>query len=461
MRIALIISGYLRSFENNYIYLKENLLDLYDVDIYIHITNNCEKKYINKTENIFETIKKLKTKVTMITDNLSFTDDNNYNNIYNQNYKFYLLNKQRQEIEKIENIKYDIVMKLRPDICIQENIIFENISDFVYIPTDNKMDKSKLKNYDDKYLCDIIAYGSPNIMDKYFDLYKNLDKLITKYGYVNETLLYNYLNDFNIPYKLTEIKYFVVLSLINTIAITGDSGVGKSRLSQIIKKLFDSSFILECDRYHKWERGNNNWNQITHLNPNANYITKMNNDVFDLKIGNNIYQVDYDHNTGKFTDKQTIESKDNIIVCGLHTFYMSKNIIDLKIFIDAADSVKIPWKINRDTKKRGYTIEKIVKQIEDRKEDFNKYILPQKNEADIIIYFYNDNKNFNINLFHIDDVIEHKFKVGINKKYDLKNIIRNLIVKNIENDELFYFILFETDDFDIVIQEIIMSFFNL
>jgi len=30
----------------------------------------------------------------------------------------------------------------------------------------------------------------------------------------------------------------------------------------------------------------------------------MEKDVFDLKIGKDIYQVDYDHSSGKFTDKK-------------------------------------------------------------------------------------------------------------------------------------------------------------
>ena len=42
MKIALIISGYLRSFKNNIESLKENLLNLYDVDIYVHITTSNE-----------------------------------------------------------------------------------------------------------------------------------------------------------------------------------------------------------------------------------------------------------------------------------------------------------------------------------------------------------------------------------------------------------------------------------
>ena len=47
----------------------------------------------------------------------------------------------------------------------------------------------------------------------------------------------------------------------------------------------------------------------------------MNMDVYNLKIGHEIYAVDYDHSTGKFTQEEKIEAKNNIILCGLHTLY--------------------------------------------------------------------------------------------------------------------------------------------
>jgi len=86
----------------------------------------------------------------------------------------FILNQKRLEIEKIENIKYDVVMKIRPDVNLQEKIFFEINNNCIYIPKDNKIDKSKLKNINDNYICDIIAYGSPDIMKKYFDVFINI-----------------------------------------------------------------------------------------------------------------------------------------------------------------------------------------------------------------------------------------------------------------------------------------------
>lgn len=141
---------------------------------------------------------------------------------------------------------------------------------------------------------------------------------MVKYGHTNETLFWHYLNHNHITYKEVNIDYTIVLSKCSTIAITGDSGSGKSTLAERLNNYFSDSLVLECDRYHKWERGNYNWENFTHLNPESNYLMKMQKDVFDLKLGKNIYQIDYDHSSGKFTSKQLIESKNNVIAYGIH-----------------------------------------------------------------------------------------------------------------------------------------------
>jgi phosphoribulokinase len=118
----------------------------------------------------------------------------------------------------------------------------------------------------------------------------------------------------------------------------------------------------------------------------------MNNDIFDLKLGREIYQVDYNHENGKFTEKQLINPANNLIVCGLHSLYDKNStfVYDLKIFMDTDENLKMKWKIKRDIKERGYTIDKILDSIKKRKFDFDTYILPQKENADIIIRFFTD-----------------------------------------------------------------------
>jgi len=444
MKIALLIAGYLRGFIENIDNIKKNIIQNNDCDIYIHITdnNNNDLKYLNKNIYIDDICNILKPKLLVSSKNLNFSEKPNINNILNQNYKFFWLNEERKKICNIENIHYDCVIKIRPDVNVLSKILYNEINlNCIYIPNDDKIDKGKLYNIDDKHICDIIAYGSQNAMEQYFNYYLHINELLNNYGHVNETLLYYYLNNNNICYKLVDINYIVILSLCNTIAITGDSGSGKTTISNILKELFNNSFVLECDRYHKWERGNQNWDKFTHLNPDANYITKMEKDVFDLKIGNNIYQVDYNHSTGKFTDIELIESNDNIIVCGLHCLYLPDNIINLKIYMDTDKNLRIPWKIKRDINKRGYTITKIIEQINSRENDFLKFIYPQKNNADIIVNFYTD-KVFDILNFDINEENNIYLRIGIKDTYNINNLISKIKFNKIETENNFIYLYF-------------------
>jgi uridine kinase len=430
MRVALLISGYLRTFQENFDNLKSQILNKYDVvDVYIHFTKNGDKsdKYLNFNQDVDFLNKLLNPKCLLCEDNLDLSSLPEVNNTLNLWFKYFKLNEIKKENEEV-NGKYDIVIKWRPDL----NIDFIELKNekLIHIPIDSKIDKTKLKNNEDKFICDIFAYGDSDSMNEYFNIYSNLVRLIGKYKTpVSETLLFHYLNDFGIRYNLEDIKYSVILSKCNIFAIAGDSGSGKTTLGNLLKNYFENSFMLECDRYHKWERGDDNWQKITHLNPEANYLGKMNEDIFDLKVGKTIYQVNYDHKNGKFTEPERIESSDNIIVCGLHSLYNEDdNLYNIKIFIDTDTTLKYTWKIKRDIAKRGYSKEKILKQIEDRKEDYIKYIEPQKETSDVIVNFYTD---CYFNLEKIYEEIDIKLNVFI-----IKSINIDLIINEFKNQRV-------------------------
>jgi len=423
MKIAILISGYLRSFKNNIEHFFNNVIQNNEVDIYIHKSYNEQNdKYSNVNE--WEYIKKkLNPKIILETKDVLFTENLILNNVLNQFYKFFILNNIKNRCIENEQLTYDIVIKWRPDILINEKINFTDmLKNTIYIPKDAKMDITKLQNTNDKYLCDIIAYGDNISMDYYFNFYEDIYELIKKYGVCQETLLYYYLQ--NVNYCNISINYAIILSTCNIISISGNSGSGKSTLSNFLNVDISNSFILECDRYHKWERGNKNWDKFTHLNPKANYLTKMENDVFDLKIGKNIFQVNYNHKNGKFTSEKLIESKDTVIVCGLHTTYNKHS--NIYIFMDTMEDLNKIWKIKRDIKKRSYSVENVLKNIEERQKDYETYILPQKYKSDIIVNFFTDDK---INFDDFDIIYDIKLNLFIKKKYNILKLIYNIPIK--------------------------------
>ena len=417
MRICVIICGQPRCID---LVLKniEELFYNHQINYYICLTNNYkeyEKEYsYNFNINNIITNNKIK-KLLLVNDFYSseFRNSKNYTkkiiNMLN------IIN---------NNEEYDMYILIRSDF------IFNSLDFLKFITLENKIYlcnnryNQYTKDINNKCNDNIIICKNLNILKKLV----NLDEYIDKNNNYLEIVLYNYFQEYNIDYEEIDISYKLILSKCNIIAIAGDSASGKTTLLNELSELFekDSYLKLETDRYHKWERGNENYLQFTHLNPEANNLEKMSKDVYNLKIGSEIYSVDYDHDTGKFTQEEKIESKNNVILCGLHTLY-NKNvneIIDLKIFMDTDRELIKKWKIKRDVEERGYSIEKVLKQIKIREKDYEEYIKNQKENADIIINFFEE-----------ENCLKCFFKI-INKNLINKVIFENNKIKNYYfNDE--------------------------
>jgi uridine kinase len=433
MKICVLICGLKRCIDLVINNIEEIFIDN-EINIITSLNNNIDGKELINNKNI---IKKL------------FIDDIHDNFFRNSlNYSNKLVN----GLKIIEN-NYDLYIIVRTDLIIK-NINLDDMKD-------NKLYFSK-KNMN-QFTKDVLNKVNDNIiLTKDYNL---LLELINLYEFTKnnnnylDIILHNYLNTYNINYELMDIDYKLILSKCNVIAIAGDSGSGKSTLLKVLTPLFDENNILhlETDRYHKWERGNDNYQTYTHLNPYANHLEKMYEDVYDLKIGNEIYQVDYDHTSGRFTQKEKIESKKNVIICGLHTMYDNKikTILDLKIYLDTDRELIKKWKIERDVNERGYSMEKVLKQIEFREKDYEEYISKQKEKADIIINFYEDNSKLECNLIIqnnsiINKILKELLRLNYEIKYDnrylivkLKNYIESdykNIFKNNYYKEIFYFI---------------------
>lgn len=180
------------------------------------------------------------------------------------------------------------------------------------------------------------------------------------------------------------------------IGIGGDSGTGKSVLSDSLQQLFgvSNTVVVHGDDMHRWERGHEKWNTLTHLNPQANWLHKDLSQLMDLKAGRKIFRRHYDHNTGKFTKPYVVQSNKIVIYEGLHTFYLkgASVVYDLKIFLKPSEALRRYWKVKRDVNNRGYDSDKVLESIEKRMGDSLSHILNQEESADIVFSIINRNR---------------------------------------------------------------------
>jgi len=182
-----------------------------------------------------------------------------------------------------------------------------------------------------------------------------------------------------------------------SIAIAGDSGVGKDRLTSALSFIVGerNSTILLGDDYHIAERGDAIWKKFTHLNPRANNLLKFNNDfnksLSRIKYGNK----HYDHSSGKFTSVRQIETSNFLIVNALHALLLPDiTKVDFKVFMSMDESLRKKFKIHRDSKSRNYTSTKSVQEIiKSRVQDSDKFIKGQVLFSDLHIHTSWDGKS--------------------------------------------------------------------
>ncbi|WP_322923928.1 hypothetical protein [Paenibacillus campi] len=238
---------------------------------------------------------------------------------------------------------------------------------------------------------------------------------------------------FSYRYGLKNNSIYKLKNIPLLIGIGGDSGSGKSTLlDDIYKLLHDKEILLvEGDGDHKWERGHENWKQWTHLNPKANYLHRQSDDIMALKRGESIERVEYDHDTGGFTRPRKVKSKDYVIVSGLHPFYLPKmrKTLDIKIYLETEEDLRRHWKVLRDTAKRGYTIQKVLDQINDRMPDAQKYIWPQRQFADLVICYFSEQP---ITIGDPNCTPRLKLKLTVDSNLNLEDMIDELEQQGVE-----------------------------
>ena len=175
------------------------------------------------------------------------------------------------------------------------------------------------------------------------------------------------------------------------LTIAGDSAAGKTTLTRgLVDALGAQNVTAVCaDDYHRYDREERRALPFTPLNPACNYIDIMEQHLQLLATGQPILKPKYDHATGTFGRPVFVEARRFIIVEGLLPLHtrLARACADVSVFMDPPEPIRREWKIARDTTRRGYTSDQVIRELERREPESAEFIRPQRASADIVVRF--------------------------------------------------------------------------
>lgn len=177
------------------------------------------------------------------------------------------------------------------------------------------------------------------------------------------------------------------------IGIAGGSGSGKTTvLRRIIEDVGEERIaVLDHDAYY---------HDLSHLppderarynfdHPDALETSLLCEHLDRLVCGETVEKPVYDFTTHRRLEEvERVEPRPVVIVEGI--LVLAESVLarrmDIKIYVDAADDIRLMRRIRRDLEERGRTIETILRQYERTVRPMHlEFVEPSKRKADIII----------------------------------------------------------------------------
>jgi len=175
------------------------------------------------------------------------------------------------------------------------------------------------------------------------------------------------------------------------IGVTGGSGSGKTLFIQKLLERMPDVTVHSMDNYYikrtlqpKDDKGVENFDTLGSID-----MVKYVEDLTLLIDGKTIELEEYNYNNPA-SDRKIIkiESASTILVEGIFALFVEelRNLLDLKIFIEAPGFLMLKRRIIRDAEERGYDLNDVLYRFEHHVTPaFRNYIEPSRKWADVII----------------------------------------------------------------------------
>ncbi len=189
------------------------------------------------------------------------------------------------------------------------------------------------------------------------------------------------------------------------IGITGGSGSGKTLFLKTLLDSFKSSEVtcISQDDYYRpreYQLVDKN-GELNFDRPESIDYEHFASDLKALSEGNVVEKEEYTFNNPNITPKKIVMRPAKVILVeGIFIFHYEKirELIDLKIFIEAKAYIKLQRRLKRDREERGYDADDVLYKYENHiMPSYQRYIEPYKEIVDLIVP---NNKDFT-NAIHV------------------------------------------------------------
>lgn len=177
------------------------------------------------------------------------------------------------------------------------------------------------------------------------------------------------------------------------IGICGGSASGKTTLLRSILDYFDDDAItlISLDNYYidKENLPKDLDGEVNFDAPDAVDLDRFARDLARVAAGETVEIEEYTFNNPEIVPKTIVYRPSPIIICeGLFVFHHPdvQALLDLQVFVDAAEHLKLARRIKRDYAERGYSLEEVLDYYEKYVMPMYKaHIEPYKYKCDIIL----------------------------------------------------------------------------